>query len=431
VRRVLIVSPRFPPTNAADIHRVRQSLPYLAEFGWEAVVLAVEPEFCDAPTDPLLLDTIPAATSVVRTEAVSPRLTRYFGISSLDLRAHMHLKAAGVKLLELGQFDLIYFSTTAFGIMSLGPQWAQRFGLPFVLDLQDPWVSEYHDDPNAGPPPGGRLKYAIMQALARRQERKTMAHAKHIISVSAAYPQILTRRYDFLNDNQFTILPFGAPEIDLELVKRAGIRQQVFERNDGNQHWVYIGRAGHDMALALSAFFKALARARCQYPAFYDNVRLHFVGTTYAQGSRAVASVAPIAESYGVGDLVEERPHRISYFETLQCLIEADALIVPGSDDPSYTASKLYPYILAKRPLLAIFHERSSVVDVLQKTGAGIVVPFASGVSTEALSDMIYEAWFQGGGAPPMPATNWQAFSRYTAREMTRRQCQVFDSAVK
>ncbi len=41
MRRVLIVSPHFPPTNAPDHQRVRMSLPYFQENGWEPVVLAV------------------------------------------------------------------------------------------------------------------------------------------------------------------------------------------------------------------------------------------------------------------------------------------------------------------------------------------------------------------------------------------------------
>ena len=45
--RVLIVSPHFPPVNAPDHQRVRMSLPYLGEFGWEGHVLTVAPEFVE------------------------------------------------------------------------------------------------------------------------------------------------------------------------------------------------------------------------------------------------------------------------------------------------------------------------------------------------------------------------------------------------
>ena len=57
-----------------------------------------------------------------------------------------------------------------------------------------------------------------------------------------------------------------------------------------------------------------------------------------------------------------------------------------GSDDPGYTASKIYPYILAEKPLLAIFHEESSVVRILQETNAGTVVTFKTGESVEEVA---------------------------------------------
>ena len=37
-----------------------------------------------------------------------------------------------------------------------------------------------------------------------------------------------------------------------------------------------------------------------------------------------------------------------------------------GSSERHYTASKLYPGLLARRPILAVYHEASSVVDILR-----------------------------------------------------------------
>jgi hypothetical protein len=36
MKRVLVVTPRFPPVNAPDHQRARLMLPFLREFGWEA-----------------------------------------------------------------------------------------------------------------------------------------------------------------------------------------------------------------------------------------------------------------------------------------------------------------------------------------------------------------------------------------------------------
>ncbi len=34
MKRVLIISPHFPPINAPDCQRVRMSLPYYRRYGW-------------------------------------------------------------------------------------------------------------------------------------------------------------------------------------------------------------------------------------------------------------------------------------------------------------------------------------------------------------------------------------------------------------
>lgn len=428
--RVLIVSPRFPPTNAADMHRVRQGLPYFRDGGWEPVVLAVEPAGCEAPVDPLLERTVPGDVRVFRTPAIDIRTTRRFGLGDLALRALPHLARAGDRLLAEERFDLVYFSTTAFPVTALGPRWARRHSVPFVMDLQDPWRSDYYGRPGSPSPPGGRLKYGLSQGLARVLEPQVMREVSHAVSVSPAYPETLTRRYPWMRSEDFTVLPFGAPGADFELLRREPVRQSVFDPSDGLEHWVYAGRAGGAMELALTAFFTALRSARERRPGRLARLRLHFVGTDYASGDRARKTVEPLARAAGVGDLVEERPHRIPYFEALQCLLDADALVVPGSDDPGYTASKLYPYILAGRPMLCVFHEESSVVDIVRRTRAGTVVPFGSGEGPGAVARRIGTAWFEPEGWARPPAIDREAFEPYTAREMTRRQCEVFDRVI-
>jgi len=73
VKKVLIVSPHFAPTNAPDMQRARLALPYFKELGWEPVVLAVAPEFIEGGVlEPLLESTYPADTRIIRVKGISP-----------------------------------------------------------------------------------------------------------------------------------------------------------------------------------------------------------------------------------------------------------------------------------------------------------------------------------------------------------------------
>ncbi len=268
--------------------------------------------------------------------------------------------------------------------MSLGPRWKRRFGTHYVLDLQDPWLSDYYARTGTRPP-GGWWKYRFSQHLARRSEPAAVRGAAHIISVSPAYPQAIADRYPGLPPERFTVLPFGAPEADVELVRRLNLRQTIFDPADGCRHWVYLGRGGADLARGLRGLFLALRSLRKARPEGLQ-VRLHFIGTSYAAGQQAERTVEPLARECGVADLVSEQTDRIPYLEGLALLRSADAVLIVGSDDAGYSASKVYPCILAGRPLLAILHEASLAGQVVRDCQAGEVISFMAKQAPEAFA---------------------------------------------
>ena len=144
MRRVLIVSPHFPPVNTADMQRVRMLLPFLKLNGWLAEVLTVSPEQIASPRDPWLLQGIPDDIPVHEAKALGLAWSRIPGLGSLGFRATRALAKTGDALLAEKKFDLIYFSTTVFPVHKLGPRWKKKFGVPFVMDYQDPWVNDYY-----------------------------------------------------------------------------------------------------------------------------------------------------------------------------------------------------------------------------------------------------------------------------------------------
>lgn len=432
MKRILCITPRFPPTNAADHHRVRMALPYLKEFGWEAEVLAVDPEFVPNEKDPLLEATIPYDIPRTLVRPCNEKWTRVVGLGSLGLRSYMPMCMMGGQLLAQSNFDLVFFSTTEFILFALGPFWKRKFNVPYVVDFQDPWLTDYYDQVGAPLPPGGRFKYYLNQLIARWQEPKVMRQAEKTVCVSPAYPPMLLDRYPFLSEGDFSTIPFGASKYDLDVAQTVKFSTELASLLGPGRNWCYVGVVTDSMQFSLRAFFGALVQALSVWPERFADLRLCFVGTDYAPSGRARRRVEPIAAEFGLDHLVTEATTRIPYFSALRLLLEADALIVPGSDDPGYTASKIYPCILARKPLLTIFHESSSVVEVMKKTKAGVSVTFSGTTSGDlaACSQQILDQWFEAG-CSRVPETDWDAFVPYTAKEMTRRLCTVFDSAIE
>jgi hypothetical protein len=112
--------------------------------------------------------------------------------------------------------------------------------------------------------------------------------------------------------------------------------------------------------------------------------------------------------------------------------LDSDFLLVPGSDDPQYTASKIFPYVLARKPLLALFNENSSVCRILRTTGSGEVLRFNPHVDSESYIAKFYRMCTNIlCQLPFQPQTDWRVFAKYTAREMARKQSELFDEVVQ
>ena len=426
MKRVLIVSPHFPPVNAADMHRVRVSLPHFASFGWKPYVLSVAPECQEMPLEPRLRETLPADLSVAYTRALPARVTRALGVGNVGLRAFGHLYREGARIIARESIDLVFFSTTVFPVMALGRLWKRRFGVPYVLDIQDAWLSEYYDDkPASAKPP----KYAWARTLHATLEPFTMRKVDALMAVSSAYLTTLRRRYPWIAEDVCRTVPFGASADDFAVADRLAWRNPVFTPGDGRTHGVALGRGGEDMRIAATILFRALRECAADGR---PPVHLSFVGTDYAPATKARKTLAPIADAEGIGAMITEQPERVPYFEGLRLLRDAHFLVILGSDDPEYSPSKVYPYILARRPIVAVLHAANPVADVLTRTRAGLVVTFRNeGDVARTASDLAGRLGEFVSRLPVEPEINWAAFEPFSARELTRRQCELFDASAR
>ena len=430
MKRVLIISPCFPPVNSADMHRIRQGLPYFEEFGWEPVIITVDEKFIEAYSlDPLLAHTVPSGTRVYKIGAFDTKWTKKIGLGSLSLRSYFHFRKKGDELLRTGKFDLIYFSTTAFHVMALGPRWKKKFGVPFILDIQDPWRNDFYlDKPRSERPPKFFISYNIDKYL----EAYTVPRADGIISVSQAYCDSFLHRYPGLRKDQCKVIAFGASPFDFEVTDKYIGHSDKASFDPDKINVVYIGRGGHDMQFALEIIFGAFAKGLTEQPSFFSKIHFWFFGTSYAPPGTGRQTVKPVADQFKVGGYVTEITDRLPYFESLFLLKKADILLVPGSTDTAYTASKIYPYILARKPLLAVFHRKSSVVDFLKAIRSGKVMVFdheektADSYIDEFLPAFLDVAAHAKEQTPADPAL----FEPYTAKARTKEQVIFFNDII-
>ncbi|HNQ26600.1 MAG TPA: glycosyltransferase [Aquaticitalea sp.] len=423
MKKILIVSPHFPPVNAADMHRVRQSLPYFEQFGYKPTVLAVVPEFVDMPKDPLLEITIPDTVEIHRVKACPLKLTRWFGLGNLGIRAFYQLYKQGNKLLKAEKYDLVYFSTTVFASMPLGRLWKRKFKVPYVVDMHDPWRNDYYlTVPKQERPP----KFWFAHRLNTLLEAYTIPKMDGMISVSKGYVQMLADRYPSIKDKPSKVLTFGATVRDFELLSKMNLPSSiVFDPTKINI--VYVGRGGHDLKDSISLVFRTFKKLLDTNDTF-QRCHFWFIGTSSVSEENDIKPIWSLAGQYGLAQYVTEVVHRRPYFEALSLLQKADIIFVPSSNDMNYTASKIYPNILAKKPLLCVSHSNSSMGDIIKELHAGEVVHFdqpdAETHCLKMLSDLMVRIPFE-------PDTDWKKFETFTAKAMTKAQCDFFQTVIE
>jgi hypothetical protein len=427
-KTVLIVGPDFTPSSYPPALRIRFFAQHLREFGWEPIVLAAYPRYYEWSVDPENEKLLPADLEVIRTRALPARLTRRIGVGDLGIRSLWYHWRALSRLCRQRKVDLIFIPVPPNPTMVLGRLAHARFGIPYVIDYIDPVVTDYYWDlPRSQRPP----KHAMAYALARLMEPFALKHVSQLVGVDTSYTAGAFARYNWLAGVEATGIPYGGEPADFQYLRQHPRANRFFDKNDGRLHVSYVGRGGVDILPALQAVFEAVKLGLQRWPELFNRLRLHFVGTTYAPDAAGQYQMLPAAKDAGIESLVDEHPGRVPYLDAMQILLDSHALLVLGSESAHYTASKIFPYILADRPLLAVFHEESSVVRILRETQAGDVITFREarslGEKVNQIATSLHEILSRPGSSKP--PTRWEAFDPYTARAMTSRLAQVFDKA--
>ncbi|HWD89989.1 MAG TPA: glycosyltransferase [Mucilaginibacter sp.] len=405
------------------MQRVRMSLPYFHQFGWDAEVVTIDPKYSDMPKDDLLLQSIPPGINIHYVKALNKGWTSKFGLGSIALRSLRFYKREVSGLLKKEHFDLIYFSTTQFPVCILGAYWKKRFDVPYVIDMQDLWHSDYYKNKPKSQRP---KKYWFSYRLNKRLEPKAMRSVDGLISVSESYITTLKERYAVIRNIPAETITFGAFGPDMEIAeKHKDSFPQLLDPSFVNI--VYIGRGGADMRSAITPLFKALKNGLDTQPDVFGKIKVYFIGTSYAPPDHGTPTISPLANELGVGAQVTEVTDRISYYHTLATLKQANALFIPGSDDPKYTASKIYPYVLTQKPLLAIFNSESPAIPVLKEYGADYIFSYDDG-NLEAISDFLVKVIKKELSEV---SYNPEAIKKYSAKQMAERQCKLFDRVAK
>ena len=416
MNNVLLVSLEFPPSSVASVHRARHLAKHLPSFGWRPMVLMVDERLQKAAVDTPLAALLPADLAIQRIGALPLDPLRRLGIGDVSLRSYFHLRAALARMLAKPRFDVVLMTGPPYYQMTLTSWIRRRFHLPVVLDFQDPWVS------HVGERARWWSKAGVTHRLACLLEPDAVRNAAFITAVSDRQNEELAVRYPWFDRSRMAGIPIGGDPDDFRQLTEVGTAGE-----DGVVRLSFIGTVTPRALAVHETVLEALRQLRIEQPEVAARLRLRFVGTSN-QPDGNVYSIRDLAQRLGLGEVVSEAPARVPYLEALRLSANSDALLLVGSDEPHYTASKIYPALMSGRPFLSVFHSLSSAHAILARAGGGIALSFADPASlaalvpqiTAALAQLVYDRAALG-------QVNLDAYAPFTAAAVSARYAAIFD----
>ena len=425
MRSVLILSPHFPPATVAGVHRARHMSKHLPSHGWKPVVLRVDPRLYTEDPDYALSGLIPEHLEQVNLTALSAKLTRFFGFRDLGLRLLPLLKKQISFEIRTRKPDVVFLTGMPFFPLLISKWIKKHFDVVVVVDLQDPWVSSH------GASARVLSKRGIMHCLALVAEPRALKFADAVTSVSETQNEELLERYPWLKGRPLKAIPIGGDPEDFEAMRKQELNRRFFELDQGKINLNYVGAFLPRAEPLARTLFKALRMLIEAHPHLSEKLRVNFVGTSNQSSDVKSSVVSRIAKEEGIENLVVDFPRRVPFIEALALLAEANGVLLIGSDERHYTASKIYPALMCGKPYLSIFHSDSSSHRILTEAKGGRTFCFRNEGELERLTPDILVALERVIFDPEsFQLADPKTYSHVTAHAVAGRYAELFDELI-
>lgn len=426
MKKILIISPHYPPSNLAAVHRSRLFAQHLPSYGWEPIILTVDERHYEEKLDWNLHRLLPSGQRIEKVEAYP--VTRPRLIGDIGLRAFFQLRKKALSLVRQEGIDFVYIPVPSYYASLIGPYLHRKTGVKYGIDYIDPWVHQF---------PGSEKRFSRhwwSMKLSEFLEPKAIKKASLITGVAEGYYQGVLERNPVLQKTcLFGAMPYGGEAEDHRRVKALELKPYLFQKTPGTLQLVY---AGAMLPKAYGPLEQCLKAIR-QNQELFENVELHFIGTGKLANDSNSHTIKPLAGQYGLWEKkIFEYPARIPYLDVLIHLEAADGVFILGSTEPHYTPSKVYQAVLSNKPVWAVLHRASSAGEVIEKTGVGKVLLFNGEEDLATIGENFANAFVQFKEHLMKPQRNSEAnepkaFQQYAASAVTGKLVQLLETAIK
>ncbi len=385
-KKVLIITYYWPPSSGAGVQRWLKFSKYLPSFGWEPVILTVDPEYAAYPaTDMTLGKDVSDGIEVHRTAA-----TDYFrfyrkdkskvptagfassgegGFRSKVLRfirgnffipdprrgwnSYAFRKAC--ELIESGNIKHIITTSPPHSTQIVGMKLRKKYpGIRWIADLRDPWTDIYYYS----------MFYHTLPAklIDRRLERNVLDSSDRIITVGKTLKDLFISKLPSIKE-KISVITNGFDEDDFSGITSTNPDKLTIT---------------YTVTLSDSYPLKSFLDAVEEYLKEGNEIKLRFVGMVAKSQKDLILSKAG-------NDSVEFVPF-VDHIAAIRYMHDTTALLLLIPDHPSskcILTGKLFEYLATGKPVISIGPADGDAAEIIEATSSGISFDYNDYASIE------------------------------------------------
>ncbi|OWW20391.1 glycosyltransferase [Noviherbaspirillum denitrificans] len=412
VKRVLMIAYHYPPLRGSSgIQRTLKFSRYLSEHEWSPVVLSAHPRSYASTSDDQVAE-IPKEVPVHRAFALdtSRHLAikgRYLGWLALpDRWVTWWLGAvpAGLRMIRKYQPEVIWSTYPIATAHLIGLALHRITGIPWVADMRDPMTdTSYPANP-------------LTRKVYRWIERKTVTHATKIVCTTPGTIRMYRERFPDIPASRFCVIENGYDEENFQSAESAAKPSVSGTRPFTLVHSGVIYPSERDPR----PFFEALSE-------LLRNGRI-------APGSLQVTLRATGHDGY-LKELIAQ--HKIEsvvvlappipYRDALAEMLAADGLLILQASNCNHQIpAKLYEYLRARRPILALTDPEGDTASTLRAAGVRTIARLDS--ASDILRGLIHFLDAAAAGQADIPTV--EAARNHSRRARSKELAAVLETAV-
>jgi len=363
VKRVLMIAYHFPPMHGSSgMQRTLRFARYLPDHGWEPIVLAPSPRAYQQ-TDSGQLSDIPQQVRVHRAFAldtarhltVMGRYPRVLALPDRWVSWWLGAVPAGWTLIKKYKPDVIWSTYPIATAHLIGLSLHRLTGIPWVADFRDPMVQpDYPADPST---------YRAFE----RVENKTVEYCTRAVFTTPGTLKDYQTRFSHIPSSRFHLIENGYDEFSFaSIVPR--VNQMAKPGRITLLHSGIIYPSERDPTFLFDALSVLLKWN------VINADSLHII----LRASHHENYLQSLIDRFEIGSIVSLAPP-VSYSEALAEMLAVDGLLLlQAANCNNQIPAKLYEYLRAQRPILALTDPAGDTAEKLKSVGIDTIAPLDS-----------------------------------------------------